>query len=115
MKLLPNLAIGRTRLAVLDFTVLYTFPLLTCLPGEADSLVLLTPGGHHPLLVLLTPGGHHPLLLLLTPGGHHPLLLLLTPGGHHPLLVLLHRQDLQSLLLISQQKMNNFFFPRRAT
>ena len=103
MKLLPNLAIGRTRLAVLDFTVLYTFPLLTCLPGEADSLVLLTPGGHHPLLVLLTPGGHHPLLLLLT------------PGGHHPLLVLLHRQDLQSLLLISQQKMNNFFFPRRAT
>ena len=53
MKLLPNLAIGRTRLAMLDFTVLYTFPLLTCLPGEADSLVLLTPGGHHPLLVLL--------------------------------------------------------------
>ena len=91
MKLLPNLAIGRTRLAMLDFTVLYTFPLLTCLPGEADSLVLLTPGGHHPLLVLLTPGGHHPLLLLL------------------------HRQDLQSLLLMSQQKMNNLFFPRRAT
>ena len=91
MKLLPNLAIGRTRLAVLDFTVLYTFPLLTCLPGEADSLVLLTPGGHHPLLLLLT------------------------PGGHHPLLVLLHRQDLQSLLLMSQRKMNNLFFPRRAT
>ena len=74
MKLLPNLAIGRTRLAVLDFTVLYTFPLLTCLPGEADSLVLLTPGGHHPLLLLL------------------------------------HRQDLQSLLLMSQRKINNLFF-----
>ena len=79
MKLLPNLAIGRTRLAVLDFTVLYTFSILTCLPGEADSLVLLTPGGHHPLLVLL------------------------------------HRQDLQSLLLMSQRKMNNLFFPKRAT
>ena len=59
---------------MLDFTVLYTFPLLTCLPGEADSLVLLTPGGHHPLLLLL------------------------------------HRQDLQSLLLMSQRKINNLFF-----